>query len=192
MMRRPELWYQCCITGMCTSSSVSLMRMMQVPQPHPRSRKGRRSCNRRHHCWVEQTQQLPLDSPIGSKYRSIGLRSDGRLLFEGLSYDFENPNTKAGASFGVGSTIGILVYRDDSSVEVKNNIPTGSASVWLSFTINGSPIVSKGGLASSPAIFLYSSQRGVIPDNYNNHHFGTLGPRSFFIWLTKNLEFQCN
>lgn len=100
------------------------------------------------------TQQLPLDSPIGSKYRSIGLRSDGRLLFEGLSYDFENPNTKAGASFGVGSTIGILVYRDDSSVEVKNNIPTGSASVWLSFTINGSPIVSKGGLASSPAIFL--------------------------------------
>jgi len=79
------------------------------------------------------TSQMPLNTLVGSWTSSIGLCSTGQILIGSRWFPCSGDQT-----FGCGSTLGVLVYLDDShSVEHWEGSMV-HAGVW--FTLNGRPV----------------------------------------------------
>ncbi len=81
------------------------------------------------------TLEMPLDTLVGAYPGSVGLCSTGQMLSSGQWSELGLPES---SSYGSGSTVGCLVYLDDSSAYETSDGP--HVSVDVTFNINGSLI----------------------------------------------------
>lgn len=78
------------------------------------------------------TLEMPLDTLVGACRGSLGLCSTGQLLHSGQWFSLSNPEE---SSFGSNSTVGCLVYLDDTSAY--NDSDGQNVIVDATFNING-------------------------------------------------------